>query len=66
MASETNSTNMAVAEDVEATMTSRVGCNVKIPVLVTAIQLLNKVDEVALVEARIRTSQQTILRMAQL
>ena len=57
---------MAVAEDVEATMTSRVGCNVKIPVLVTAIPLLNKVDGVALVEARIRTSQQTILRMAHL
>jgi hypothetical protein len=43
-----------------------VGCNVKIPVLVTAIPLLNKVDGVALVEARIRTSQQTILQMAQL
>jgi hypothetical protein len=53
--------NMAVAEGVEATMTSRVGCSVKIPDLVTAIQLPNKADGVALVEARIRTSQQKIL-----
>jgi hypothetical protein len=53
MASGTNGTNMAVVEDVEATMTSRVGCNVRPPVRVTATQLLNKVDGVALVGARI-------------
>ena len=56
---------MAVAEGVEATMTSRVGCSVKILDLAMAIQLLNKGDEVALVEARIRTSQQKIIQMAQ-
>ena len=57
---------MTVAEGVEATMTSRVGCSVKIPDLVTAIQLLNKADGAAPVEARIRTSQPRMPQMAQL
>jgi hypothetical protein len=55
-----------IAEDAEATTTSRAACNAKIPDLVTAIQLPNKVDGVALVEARINPSKQKMLPTAQL
>jgi hypothetical protein len=59
--------NVAViAEGAEATLTTPVACNARILDRVMATRLLNKVDEVELVEASIRPSIPKILPVAQL